>query len=296
MLRFVESKHIDLVKWNKLISLSDGQVFSNLAYFEPLAEHWGAVISGDYQAVLIVPFKKKLIWSWVYTPKFYRASYWMGQWNEEQQKDALELLQKTFSFGELNLENMSSLNNELYHQVVHPQRFDEHQYNTLTKRMIKKAEASGVHFTNDYQEEHFLSFLQKELGPKIDDFQGDSIHVFRDLLRSLEQAGLFHFEGAVIGGQLVGGLITVEIAGYHLYLKGTANLEAKKSGVYYLLMHRAIQRAVKQNCIFDFGGSRIDGVAQFNRNFGAEDVFYANHSWGKRPVMFGLIKKILKKS
>ena len=62
MLRFIESKNIDLEKWNKLIYLRDGQVFSNLAYFEPLAEHWGAVISGDYQAALIVPFKKKLIW------------------------------------------------------------------------------------------------------------------------------------------------------------------------------------------------------------------------------------------
>jgi hypothetical protein len=295
MLQFIESKHIDLQKWNKLISLNDGQVFSNPAYFEPLAEHWGAVILGDYQAALIVPFKKKLIWSWVYTPKFYRASYWMGQWSEQHQKEALDLLQKTFSFGELNLEKTSILNNELYHQIIHPQRFDESQYNTLTKRMIKKAEASGVHFTSDYHEEHFLSFLQKELGPKIDDFQGDSIHVFRDLLRSLEQAGRFHFEGAVMGGQLVGGLITVEIAGCHLYLKGTANLEAKKSGVYFMLMHRAIQRAVKQNCIFDFGGSRIDGVAQFNRNFGAEDVFYANHSWGKRPRFFDLFKTILGK-
>jgi lipid II:glycine glycyltransferase (peptidoglycan interpeptide bridge formation enzyme) len=295
MLQFIEYKHIDLEKWNKLISLSDGQVFSNPAYFEPLAEHWGAVILGDYQAALIVPFKKKLIWSWVYTPKFYRASYWIGQWTEQHQKDALDLLQKTFPFGELNLEKTSILNNDLYHQIIHPQRFDESQYNTLTKRMIKKAEASGVHFTNDYQEEHFLSFLQKELGPKIDDFQGDSIHVFRDLLRSLNTAGIFHFEGAVMGGQLVGGLITVEIDGCHLYLKGTANLEAKKSGVYFMLMHRAIQRAVKQNCIFDFGGSRIDGVAQFNRNFGAADVFYANHSWGKRPRFFDLFKAILGK-
>lgn len=295
MLRFVESKNIDPEKWNKLLVSGDGQVFSNPAYFEPLAERWGVVVLDDYQAALIVPFKKKLFWSWVYTPKFYRASYWMGQWSEQHQKDALELLQKTFPFGELNLEKTSILNNELYHQIIHPQRFDESQYNTLTKRMIKKAEASGVHFTNDYQEEHFLSFLQKELGPKIDDFQGDSIHVFRELLRSLQHSGCFHFEGAVIGGQLVGGLITVEIDGCHLYLKGTASLEAKKSGVYYVLMHRAIQRAMRQDCIFDFGGSRIDGVAQFNRNFGAEDVFYANHSWGKRPAMFGLVKKLLKK-
>jgi hypothetical protein len=295
MLKFIESKHIDLNKWCLLLATNEDAIFTSEAYFAPLAENWGAIILGDYQGALLLPFKKKLFWTWVYTPKFYRASYWMGEWDAANQKSALELLEKTFSFGALNLGPADCLKNELPHQVIFAETYDESNYNSLAKRMIRKAETSGVHFTNDFQEEHFLSFLQQELGPKIDDFHGANIEVFRALIRSLQRAGLFHFEGAVMGGQMVAGLISVHVFGRHLYLKGTASMEAKKSGVYYLLMHRAINRAVAQGAIFDFGGSRVEGVAQFNRNFGAQDVFYANHSWGKRPVIFGLIKKILKK-
>jgi hypothetical protein len=295
MLKYVESKHIDLNKWRKLLAENEEAIFTCEAYFAALAENWGVIILDDYQGALLVPFKKKLFWTWVYTPKFYRASYWMGEWDAANQKSALELLEKTFSFGALNLGSADCLKNELPHQVISPETYDEVNYNTLAKRMIRKGEASGVHFTNDYQEEHFLSFLEQELGPKIDDFQGVNIDVFRALTRSLQHAGLFHFEGAVMGGQLIAGLISVHVSGRHLYLKGTASLEAKKSGVYYLLMHRAINRAAAQGAIFDFGGSRVEGVAQFNRNFGAQDVFYANHSWGKQPKFFDLVKSILGK-
>lgn len=293
MLKFVEFKHIDLNKWRLLLAENEDVIFTSEAYYSPLAENWGAIILDDYQGALLVPFKKKLFWTWVYTPKFYRASYWMGEWDTTNQIAALELLEKTFSFGALNLGPADCLKNELPHQVISPETYDEASYNTLARRMIRKAESVSIHLTNEWDETQFLTFLQAELGSKVDDFQGPSMHVFRDLLRSLQNAGIFHFEGAVVGGALVGGLISVQLPGRHLYLKGTANLEAKKSGAYYLLMHRAIKRAVAANAVFDFGGSRVEGVAQFNRNFGARDNEYTNYSWGSEPTPFKILKIIL---
>lgn len=292
MLRFIESKNIDLEKWNNLLANVD-QVFCYKAYFESLAENWGALVLNDYEAALVVPYKKKLFWTWVYTPQFYRASYWMGAWSEHKQQAALALLKSQFSFGSLNLGYTTGLENTFFHQEIEPSAYDEDNYNNLARRMIRKAESVSIQITKEWDETHFLTFLQAELGPKIDDFQGPSMHVFRDLLRSLQNAGIFHFEGAVVGGALVGGLISVQLPGRHLYLKGTANLEAKKSGAYYLLMHRAIKRAVAADAVFDFGGSRVEGVAQFNRNFGARDNEYNNYSWGSEPTPFKILKIIL---
>ena len=41
-----------------------------------------------------------------------------------------------------------------------------------------------------------------------------------------------------------------------------------------------------------FGGSSIEGVAQFNRNFGAQDAEYGHFAWGKQPRLFKFIKRL----
>jgi len=295
MIRIVDSKYIDKLRFDSLLKAHYGNPFCLENYFSPLLEHWSLVVLDDYAGVLIVPFKKKMFWSWVYTPQFFRASYWLGTWSAEEQAQALDVIQSKFSFGSLNIGACTARNNELFHQQISPDKYDSNNYNTLCKRMLKKADGQAFRFTKEFQKEEFLRFLSEELGAKISDFKGDSIGYFRKLIDSLILSKCLHFEGAVEGGVLVGGILVVELPGQHLYLKGTASLEAKKMGVYYLLMHRAILRAVDQGSVFDFGGSRIEGVAQFNRNFGANDVFYGNITWGKTPFWFGFIKKILKK-
>jgi hypothetical protein len=158
--------------------------------------------------------------------------------------------------------------------------------------MIRKAQNLDLQLTNDLHINQFVQFLYEELNAKVEGITKDSMLLFERLITRLLESRKLYFEGVVMGGVLVGGILIVQGQGRHLYLKGTATREAKKLGVYYWLMHRAIERARAEQATFDFGGSGIEGVAQFNRNFGAVDAFYSRFTWGKIPLLFNILKRL----
>jgi hypothetical protein len=292
MIKRVKSDALDLVKLSRLQKLHEDDLFCQTAYFEPLFEQWCALVLNDYEGVILVPFKKFGPWTWSFTPMFYRASYWLGTWTEKDKDEALQLLQNSFHFGALNIGSIPSATEFRIHQVILPESLAQEVYNKLTNRMIRKAQQQEIQLVDTLHVERFVAFLHRELHEKVDGINNDSMRLFTRLLHSLQKQGCLRFEGVVMGGVLVAGILIVEGQGRHLYLKGTATQDTKKLGVYYLLMHRAIARAQSQGAIFDFGGSSIEGVAQFNRNFGARDATYSHFAWGKQPRLFTLIKRL----
>ena len=294
MIQRVNSNDVDYKKFNALLERHEFDIFSDSAYYDVLCPFWCLLVLDDYRGALIIPYNQKINLSWAVTPLFYRASSWLGAWSEEQKSEAIFLLQKEFKSGVLNLERTSQISNVRKHQIIRPENYSLEKYSTLAKRMIKKPEGQGVVYVNELDIQVFVQFLKDELGKRVDGINESSMDLFEKLLHSLGKADLLRFEGAVIGGQLVGGILTVEKNGKHLYLKGTATSDAKKKGVFYTLMHRAIGRAVAKKAIFDFGGSEVTGVAQFNHNFGAEDAEYSILSWGKKPWLYSIYVKIKK--
>jgi Holliday junction resolvase len=55
---------------------------------------------------------------------------------------------------------------------------------------------------------------------------------------------------------------------------GSANEESKSAGAMYLMVDEIIKRYAQKIAIFDFEGSDVEGIANFNRNFGAKDFVY----------------------
>lgn len=290
MIKRVESRDIDLKKFAEL--QRDADVFCKTAYFEPLCKFWCALVLNDYVGVIVIPYNKKGTYSWVVTPLFYRASAWLGTWSDEHKNTAINFLKTEFSHGNLNIQFTPFLNNQKVYQVISPATLSANNYNKLAKRMINKFEQQNTRFTCDLDIPMFVNFLLSELGGKVEGINPESMKLFTKLLISLQNHNMLKFEGVVQGGELLAGILIVETQNRHLYLKGTATDSAKKMGAYYALMNRAIQRAMEENVIFDFGGSSIQGVAQFNRNFGAEDEVYSNLTWGKQPFIISLLKRI----
>lgn len=290
----VDSKDVDRKKLSFLQNELSSDSFSQTAYFEALCPKWCLLVLRDYEGALIIPYNQKGPWQWVVTPLYYRASQWLGTWSDAEKVKAIELIQQEFSSGCLNLSDLPNHAETRNYQVIYPKSNSSTTYNSLAQRMIRKAENHDFNFIQELDIANFSSFLLRELGTKVDSVDSDSVKLLGKLLQSLNENKMLKFEGIVMGGELVAGLVVVELEGRHLYLKGTATDSTKKMGAFYALMHRAIQRAMSNNAIFDFGGSNVEGVAQFNRNFGAEDANYVNLSWGKQPTVLRTIKSIRK--
>jgi hypothetical protein len=291
-IHFKESKAINIEKWNTLLTINNAHVFNSTHYIDKITENWGAYIKGNYEGALLIAFRKKLGITWCYLPPFYRASEWIGSWTNKEKEDVLKQLKRDFKKGHFATHEVRANSTHFYHQQIEPNTNYVEQYNKLTKRMLKKAQNSELIETNDFHKTDFIQLIVNELKEKNVHWDKNEISCFEQLIDTLEKGDLLNYTGVVLKGKLVGGLLSIPFNNRVLYLKGTATLEAKKLGAMYYLMDNAISSAMKKNCTFDFGGSRIEGVAQFNHHFGGEDAYYTYFEWDNTPTWFQLIKKI----
>jgi hypothetical protein len=72
-----------------------------------------------------------------------------------------------------------------------------------------------------------------------------------------------------------------------IYHKGGVNLTGKKLGAMHFLIDYLVQMNEQTNCIFDFGGSSIPAVKQFNRNFSKTEYTYLQLQKGNRWIALG---------
>lgn len=292
-MHFLDAKNIDRARWEQLVNSKGEHFFSSLNYLDAVAENWGAYIIDDYRAAIVVPFKQKVGQRWVYQPLFFRASEWLGDWRENEKNQLLSQLKTDFNSGRFLYHDNEG--GELCYQVIEPTSDFRLHYNKLAKRMLKKGINSELVLTNELHDMDFLSLLVSELKEKADTWGNNGQKVFMALLNNYRSNGNLRFYGVVLHGKLVGGVVTLWRDKRVLYLKGSANIEAKKMGAMYLAMDKAIEEALSSNHVFDFGGSRIDGVKRFNENLGGTSVFYQSTSWDSSPLLLKMIKKVKEK-
>ena len=76
------------------------------------------------------------------------------------------------------------------------------------------------------------------------------------------------------------------------YLKGTLTTEGKKVGGMYFAFDQIIRQYAAKDCIFDFGGSNVKGIASFYEKFGAKNLTYYSHEYNQLPKLINKLKKI----
>lgn len=273
---------------------SANSIYSNPVFLDVVAENW-LVAQSSAGGKLILPYKQKFGIKWVYMPFFYQHSSWLGEWTDAEKIEVLQLLQKKFNAGYLCLgESVPGVQTiERKYQYIPPTQ--PTAYNTLAKRMLKKAQQHDFTLINEFHIQDYLRLIHTEYAKKFPFWKGDITRVFDELIRKISADPCFRFFGLVDKGELVAGLVTLNFGENAVYLKGAATEEARLHGAMYLLMDTAIQSAHAEGKVLDFGGSSVEGVARFNYNFGASDAHYFVYQWDKFPSWFRLLKRLLKK-
>jgi hypothetical protein len=68
-IRLLKRNEINDNKWNSCVSNSaNGFLYSYSWYLDCFADKWFGIVSNDYEAVMAIPFKKKLGIPYVYLP------------------------------------------------------------------------------------------------------------------------------------------------------------------------------------------------------------------------------------
>ena len=293
-MKFVERKDIDLKKWEARIDTDAIEnIFNRSWYLDAVADNWGAIITEDYKTILPVPYTIKLGLKQMYQAPFTREYDIVGSefnWTEAAKFLAENL--KAIHFRNAK-ENLFEDGETRQHQYLSLHGQPAQGYKTNAKRLIKKAKEKFSVELHD-NPSVLIDLFKENVAHKIDSIGEDDLKKLDQLMTNalINKAGELWVirESTEIKG-----------AGFFLkdksrvtYLKGASTDDLKKAGGMYLLIDSAINLYAKNFTTLDFGGSSIEGVANFYKKFGALDRTYYNYTIDRLPFWFKTLKRIKK--
>lgn len=289
-IRLIKRKELDKTKWNQLVELSAASVYNQIYYLDSLAEHWSAIVYGDYKGAIAVPYTIRLGVKGIYTPNFIRAVDWMGE-KPECMDEVEQLLKKTFTRSNLNCnQQLFKESTPLYYQVLSDS--SELKLGSQSTRSIKKFAKTGLEITAISMEEA-LPLIVRELKQKVKDLREIDFLRFENLLLNYKLSTCYCF-GIKANSTLHAASILIEWNNELLYIKGGVDEFGKQNGLMHALMEYTIKFAHERAMKFSFEGSNVDSVRQFNLGFGAKDVVYYNWNWNNSPWWFRILMKLRK--
>lgn len=293
-MQIIERENIDVDRWDALVaSTIDSSAFSYSWYLDSTAENWCALVDSDYTQGIALPYTVRAGQEILYTPIFVRYLEILGTGSIDQAeiqkiRDRFKIIQITFRQPVLGNDH-----EEYVYQCICDRK--ERRIGSQAKRSLSKAIKNEYSVRQGKEIISIISSIQDQLEGKFTGLDRNTIDNLTKLFEEAANQDCLHSFEVVSGDQCLGGIICIRKGNQFLYVKGAVTNEAKKNGAMYLALDSAIEYALNNELIFDFGGSRVKGVKDFNHNLGGKDVVYFAYTVNNGPVWFKLARRIRNK-
>lgn len=274
MIRVLHHSEIDKTCWDLLITKSPQfEMYALSWYLDIVSPNWGAIVYGDYDAVLPLPLKSKFGFTYIVQSPYCQK---LGVFSTQLISiDVLQLFSTELrSFLSVRYSSNSNifLNfskhrsrenyvlslNESYETI-------RTSYNSNCKRNIQKAEKNGV-TVQTISKDEFWKFYSESCTLDIPD---SYTNIIKPLMKKGEEQNSLYILGAFYNNTLCGATVFFVNAKKIYYLITWGNAESKEIGAMFAIIDSCIKKYAAIECVLDFEGSEIPGIAQFYKGFGA---------------------------
>jgi len=272
-IKHLKHTEIDFEKWDDCISqASNSLVYAESWYLNVVSPNWEALINGDYEYVMPLPVKRKFAASFLVQPPLTQQ---LGVFSKKEINE--EILRKfirkiPYLSYHLNLNEQNECKNastQPNYVLNLNKNFDDLYagFSKNTKRNIEKANKLGVRVVDDLLPNEFLEFYfsteKKYSVPK------------KNLVSELIENGFSREKTTLFGAyssenELISALCLLHSKERFIYLLPISSEAGKKSSAMFLITNEIIRRNSETPNLLDFEGSRVEGIAQFYRGFGAK--------------------------
>jgi len=303
LIRYLTHNEIDFQKWDECIKQSfQNNIFAYSWYLNIVAENqWDALVEGDYNSIMPLPWRKKLGFYYIYQPFFapQLGLYSKIKTKQNSVKEFLSAIPVKFKFVDISLNEvaivpeMFSATNKLTQVLDLSPDYDQIQnnYSDNLKRNIKKAFKAKLQIKPVTSKE-IIELFKKSLGDTLKEFKKqDLIRLFKLMeycTTNGKGTGLGVFEPE---GELQAAGFFIQSDNRIIYLKGAGTESGKKNGAMHYLMDTVIRERTYKNFIFDFGGSNVESLSRFYKSFGAIDCVYLQIKKNTLPKPLKWFKK-----
>ena len=293
-IRLLNNEEIDKKAWDQSLKRSPGfELYLRSAYLDIVFPKWKALVAGDYRAIFPIFEKKIIFWKFLRQPLFTGPCLVVGQDDLSTKKllDYLPELLKKYHWLELNILNdlpelekyFKKQNRKLQILKIPEEGFIP---DGRLKKNLKRAEKSKIINLVSLNTDEFIKGVKEHLL---------SAH------KALNPSGLRKLHKIIshkdeFGGKCIG--IKNEMHSFQaaqFFLKGESKLyiilslsseEGRKNSALHALQVKLIDTFLPTKGSLHFGGSNLERVAEYNYNYGAEDVSYMLVTRKKFPFIF----------
>ncbi len=304
MITYTENKKIDRQKWDDCIKrCSNSSIYAYSWYLDVVCEGWSAIILNDYEAVSPIASRSKYNINYIYQPFFSRyfgvfAEYKISQ---ELVSGFMDAIPGKFKFLEFCLNEDNLLDSKLYD--LKEKKFQvldlDRSYNAIqkefsdnAKRNVKKAIKSGLEIRKGISSEKIVNLFKVTKGDELKVFGRSDYKTLIMLMNKCNELERGHSISVYSRGKLCAAAFFMFSEGRFTFLKSGVTEEGKAHGAMHFLFDYFIKVNSEKNYLLDFGGSSVESVARFYKNFGAKDCVYLQLKKNNLPKFVRWVKSL----
>ena len=299
-IQHIKRNDLNVQKWDACIdAASNGLIYAYSFYLDALCDNWDALVMGDYEAVMPLPWRKKWGIKYVYQPFLVaQLGVFAKVISPQLMQQFIKAIPKSFSYIDymLNSENTFLDNtNNIKLRSNYTLKLNSaytalyNNYNTNLKRNIKKAFTKGCFIEKSNRLKDVITLVEQ---------QGNIFASKRDFRRFETLFSLLAAEKkAVVYSALSPSYNTLSAAAFLIhenrayYILAGNHPSGKNMGASHALIDAFIKDHSSQNLVLDFEGSDIKTLALFYKSFGALEEKYGALKINRLPWPIRWLKK-----
>ncbi len=298
MIKYVERKHIDDLKWNACIDNAfNGNLYGYSWFLDIVTDTWDALVENDYERVFPLAFKRKLGISYIYQPFFTQQ---LGLYSTSKLDDAaittfINNIPQKFKKVSLNLNTHNRVNErefriipQLNHELdlipSYGKIRDGYSENLL--RNLKKADKAGLSISKNIKPDDIITLFRENRGKNIAHIRERDYQRIKRIAYTGMYKGLANIQGVYDSeNQLVAGAFFLTSNNKAIFLFSGLSDKGRNDAAMPFLIDQYIKCHAGQHLTFDFDGSNNPDLARFYKSFGSKECWYQRLEINNLPFL-----------
>ncbi len=303
MIQFIEHKNINKQKWDACINESSNAcIFVYSWYLDIVFKDWTALVLNDYEAVFPLASKSKYKIAYLYQPFFtrYFGMYAKNKSGDKLVNDFFEAIPSSYKYIEFCLHESNPFKKkkveikERKYQALNlnaPYEILKKNYSDNAKRNIKKAEKALFRIKLVVKPELIVDLFRSTKGQELETFKPSDYKILIALMNAcIKQNKAQSLAVYDKENNLSAAAFFMKSNNRFIFLKSGVTDHGKANGAMHLLFDTFIKRHAETANVLDFGGSSVETVARFYKNFGAKDCIYLQVKKNSLPKLLKWVK------
>ncbi|MBS1603644.1 MAG: GNAT family N-acetyltransferase [Bacteroidetes bacterium] len=315
-IHYLKRQNIDIRRWDACIEKASNRlVYAFHFYLDHMADgRWDALVLGDYEAVMPLPWRRKWGLRYIYQPAFTQQLGIFGPHlhpaapgPQSLSDPFLQQLQLHFRFAEyyLNYQNplpttqftpgLRTLSKPRVNYIlplITP--YDElaSNYKKDLVRNLRLSSTARLNYLHDFHLATVLNSFRRQYAQRLPYFRPEDYRNFERLCQLMHQRGQLLIRVATgPQQQLLATAILFRDANRLYLLQSTTLPDGRKKEANHFLLDQLIREWAASGLILDFEGSDQPGIAHFYANFGSRDQPYFFYRYNGLPWPVRLLKR-----